>query len=1069
MNKIPFRSEAAIRNIIGNDIPNRWASFFMRYWGFFLLGFVYILIFLPSNTGIDRHNVKIWIYSYGCYLFVLEIASRWKKTKIYYDNSLFRIIRIHFNIVSITALAYISPPNISDYSWFLLFIPLLATLGYFHNLRYLILVYVEVCCCLIFLSLNQGGVVPFRLVTALAECAILGMLSIAIYYGIQFTPKARKQQSLFSMAETLIKTLDPTELPQLIADAAKGGLRTSDGTVIHILGGEDNQTLIPKGSTHIALTQLGRSLMEVGKGIAGHAIADHETINVPDVTKDRRCLPLDSSVAHISSLLVAPMYVEEKNIGTISAHSKDINAFNKQDEEFLTALAHQAASSIAELHGSQERRRKQINQILESSFEYELDQPIDEIYKKITEDIYRFCGFKMSVINMYCAEKDAYLVTAMRGVPEDGRYKLENQVIPKNVMESLEHDAFLIGRSYFVRYFQKKNLKEISKYAYVADLGEYRPGEWHAEDMLITPIQTKKDEILGFISVDNPEDNQLPSFERIQDLEMLAIVAATAIQNAIRYEAAQREIDRRKQAEKERNREQHLMKQFMEYVPDNVYFKDLDSRFIRINRSLATYFGLESTEDAIHKNDFDFFSTEHAEQALKDEREVLRTGKTITKVERETWLNGKGDTWVVTSKMPLYGLDGNIIGSFGISRDITHRREQRLVLNTYLLSVVADLPNPRSLKELFGFIVDKVTQAIPAQDCYLYFCNDGSDHPKLMVHKTGQRQEDSLAKSNMGLVDHTMKACQPLRLHSSQILGHELWDESSWKDLNWDFDPSIDTSLLSVPIINPNCGDAQGVIVIRNADTEYGFTEFDESLLQLIATKAATDVLKVNEVAKVRDESIRTERERLRSGLHSALNTVAIGIKWQVEMLEVQLAPEDRGIAKDTISLIKSACTRSISELTYLLQDLRDPVLEIKGLPAALKSLAAYLCQDGRIIVHSTLVERLSPEFEVLLYRVGQEAIYNAIKHSGYSGNSQVRIMVSLEKIDNQVYLTVKDNGIGFDVGITLESNTKWGLKILKDLINNKHGKLVIDSKPQFGYGTLIQAVVDWVGINSEC
>ncbi len=118
----------------------------------------------------------------------------------------------------------------------------------------------------------------------------------------------------------------------------------------------------------------------------------------------------------------------------------------------------------------------------------------------------------------------------------------------------------------------------------------------------------------------------------------------------------------------------NLLNALMEHIPDNIYFKDRESRFIRINRAAAEWYGLEDPAAVVGKSDFDLFTATHAQPAYDDEQDIIRTGKPLLhKEEKETWPDGR-ETWVDTSKLPLRDHQGNILGTFGISRDITDRK-----------------------------------------------------------------------------------------------------------------------------------------------------------------------------------------------------------------------------------------------------------------------------------------------------------------------------------------------------------------------------------------------------------
>lgn len=123
-----------------------------------------------------------------------------------------------------------------------------------------------------------------------------------------------------------------------------------------------------------------------------------------------------------------------------------------------------------------------------------------------------------------------------------------------------------------------------------------------------------------------------------------------------------------------------LVSAFLENIPDYVYFKDRRSRFIALSRSLARHFGGATTAQIIGRTDFDFFAASHARPAYEDEQRIIATGQPILgKLERELWPDGRA-YWVVTNKLPLRNERGEIIGTFGLSRDVTETREMEIAL-----------------------------------------------------------------------------------------------------------------------------------------------------------------------------------------------------------------------------------------------------------------------------------------------------------------------------------------------------------------------------------------------------
>jgi PAS domain S-box-containing protein len=134
------------------------------------------------------------------------------------------------------------------------------------------------------------------------------------------------------------------------------------------------------------------------------------------------------------------------------------------------------------------------------------------------------------------------------------------------------------------------------------------------------------------------------------------------------------DISARKQAEEALQQEQTLLSSLISTIPDNIYFKDRQSRFVRISEAMAKGFGLRNAAEAVGKTDSDFFMEEHARQAFADEQRIMQTGEPLIGVEeKETWPDGH-ISWASTTKMPLRDAQGGITGIVGISRDITKRK-----------------------------------------------------------------------------------------------------------------------------------------------------------------------------------------------------------------------------------------------------------------------------------------------------------------------------------------------------------------------------------------------------------
>jgi len=135
-----------------------------------------------------------------------------------------------------------------------------------------------------------------------------------------------------------------------------------------------------------------------------------------------------------------------------------------------------------------------------------------------------------------------------------------------------------------------------------------------------------------------------------------------------------RDITVRKRREEVLSYERDLMQTLFDNIPDFIYFKDNKARFHRVNKRFCDLFG-RSMEDIIGKTDLDLFPEEIANETFNEDLNVIKTGKPIINKEEGGEIRDGVEEWVLTTKIPWVDKDGNKQGLFGISRDITERKQ----------------------------------------------------------------------------------------------------------------------------------------------------------------------------------------------------------------------------------------------------------------------------------------------------------------------------------------------------------------------------------------------------------
>jgi PAS domain S-box-containing protein len=169
-----------------------------------------------------------------------------------------------------------------------------------------------------------------------------------------------------------------------------------------------------------------------------------------------------------------------------------------------------------------------------------------------------------------------------------------------------------------------------------------------------------------------------------------------------------RDISERKRAQEALAGEHNLLQTVIETLPDQIYVKDLDHRFLLVNSAMARLHQLSSIDDIVGKTDTDLFGAVAAED-IAAEDQLFASGIPIVNQERFTPLQWGGPRWSLVTKIPLRDSAGNIIGLVGINRDISERKHAEAALTqerTLLRTLIDHLPHYIFIKDTQDRFVD---------------------------------------------------------------------------------------------------------------------------------------------------------------------------------------------------------------------------------------------------------------------------------------------------------------------------------------------------------------------------
>jgi signal transduction histidine kinase len=353
--------------------------------------------------------------------------------------------------------------------------------------------------------------------------------------------------------------------------------------------------------------------------------------------------------------------------------------------------------------------------------------------------------------------------------------------------------------------------------------------------------------------------------------------------------------------------------------------------------------------------------------------------------------------------------------------------------------VVLAVARQLSTRDVLQVIVKSARSLANAKYAALGVPDDHGSFAEFVVDGIPERQRKAIGPlpRQHGLLGVLLREGQPLRL--ADIRADPRFE--GWPSAH----PEL-ADVIGMPIADG--AEVLGVIFAASKRDPGGFTERDEQLLGLFASHAAIALTNARLYERGRELSVLEERARLARELHDAVSQKLFSVRAKAHAAAVLVRRDpDRAIAE--MESVAALSGQAHAELRAVIDGLAPPDLSAGGLAGSLRSYAvlAGRTYGVRVAFEARDLPALGAQRETALYRVAQEALHNALRHSGAS-----EICVSLAARRRRVILEVTDRGRGFAPGA---APVGLGLASMRERAVAAGGSLTIRSAP--GKGTLVR------------
>jgi PAS domain S-box-containing protein len=350
---------------------------------------------------------------------------------------------------------------------------------------------------------------------------------------------------------------------------------------------------------------------------------------------------------------------------------------------------------------------------------------------------------------------------------------------------------------------------------------------------------------------------------------LLRSVAETDVEGQIiGTRAMYTDITERKRTEEALAQERNLLLTLVHNAPDPIYVKDIEGRFVICNMAVARQIGVASPDELVGKTDFDFHTQEMALRYYADERILLQSGRPLLN-HKERILDGAGNPiWVLTTKVPLQDIQGQIIGLVGMSHDITDlvRTEEALGRQAARLALLNDV----------GGKIAAVLELESALETAAYLVQESFGYHHVALFTVDRERGELVMRARAGEfvalfpLDHRIKLGQGLvgwaGEHGETLLADDVRAEPRYANFYPDLIPT--QSELCVPVQVGN--ETVGVLDVQSPQLN-AFDQNDVKVMETLAGQIAVAIENARLYEAVRRELAERKRAEERSAAFSAL------------------------------------------------------------------------------------------------------------------------------------------------------------------------------------------------------